>query len=218
MAIVRDREGVHLRAACETLLDAGVSVLEVTSNTPGAAEVIATLVAEGATEVGMGTVRTVEHVSMAVDAGASFIVTPAVSLEVGAAAGAAGLRWYPGAATPTEIETAWRGGASAVKVFPAGVLGGVRFIREVRAPLDDVPLIPTGGVHAEDIPHYLAAGALAVGVGSPLLGDAVATGDLRGLRARAEAALSAVRASERARRREQRYRRRRLRVPLERAL
>lgn len=194
VAIVRDRTGTHLRAVCDTLLEAGVSVLEVTTNTPGAAQVVADLVAAGATEVGMGTVRTVDHVRMAADAGASFIVTPTVSLPVGAAAAAAGLRWYPGAATPTEIETAWTAGATAVKVFPAGVLGGVRFIREVRAPLDDVPLIPTGGVRVEDIADYLAAGALAVGMGSPLLGDAVATGDLRGLRARATAALAAVRA------------------------
>lgn len=193
VAIVRDRTGAHLRAACETLLDAGVSVLEVTTNTPGAAAVVADLVAAGATEVGMGTVRTVEHVRMAADAGASFIVTPTVSLAVGAAAAAAGLRWYPGAATPTEIETAWTAGATAVKVFPAGVLGGVRFIREVRAPLDDVALIPTGGVQVADIADYLAAGALAVGMGSPLLGDAVASGDLAGLRTRAMAALAAVR-------------------------
>lgn len=193
VAIVRDRAGTHLRAACETLLEAGVSVLEVTTNTPGAASVVAELVAAGATEVGMGTVRTVEHVRMAADAGASFIVTPTVSLPVGAAAAAAGMRWYPGAATPTEIETAWTAGATAVKVFPAGVLGGVRFIREVRAPLDDVPLIPTGGVRIDEIVDYLAAGALAVGMGSPLLGDAVASGDLAGLRGRAEAALAAVR-------------------------
>ncbi|MFK3677438.1 bifunctional 4-hydroxy-2-oxoglutarate aldolase/2-dehydro-3-deoxy-phosphogluconate aldolase [Microbacterium sp. NPDC090218] len=193
VAIVRDRTGVHLRAACDTLLDAGVSVLEVTTNTPGAADAVSALVAAGATEVGMGTVRTVEHVRLAADAGASFIVTPTVSLPVGIAAAEAGLRWYPGAATPTEIETAWSAGATAVKVFPAGVLGGVRYIREVRAPLDDIPLIPTGGVRIDDIADYLAAGALAVGMGSPLLGDAVASGDLAGLRARAAAALAAVR-------------------------
>jgi 2-dehydro-3-deoxyphosphogluconate aldolase/(4S)-4-hydroxy-2-oxoglutarate aldolase len=193
VAIVRDRTGVHLRAACDTLLEAGVSVLEVTTNTPGAAGVVADLIAAGATEVGMGTVRTVEHVRLAADAGASFIVTPTVSLPVGLAAAEAGLRWYPGAATPTEIETAWTAGATAVKVFPAGVLGGVRFIREVRAPLDDILLIPTGGVRIDDIADYLATGALAVGMGSPLLGDAVASGDLGGLRVRAEAALAAVR-------------------------
>ncbi|MFJ3473586.1 bifunctional 4-hydroxy-2-oxoglutarate aldolase/2-dehydro-3-deoxy-phosphogluconate aldolase [Microbacterium maritypicum] len=193
VAIVRDRTGVHLRATCDTLLDAGVSVLEVTTNTPGAAGVVADLIAAGATEVGMGTVRTVEHVRQAADAGASFIVTPTVSLPVGLAAQEAGMRWYPGAATPTEIETAWTAGATAVKVFPAGVLGGVRFIREVRAPLDDIPLIPTGGVRIDDIADYLATGALAVGMGSPLLGDAVASGDLKGLRVRAEAALAAVR-------------------------
>lgn len=193
VAIVRDSTGVHLRAVCETLLEEGIGALEVTTNTPGAAEVVAALVAAGATEVGMGTVRTVAHVRMAADAGAAFIVTPAVSLAVGTAAHDAGIRWYPGAATPTEIETAWTAGATAVKVFPAGALGGARFIREVRGPLDDIPMIPTGGVRVDDIAAYLGAGALAVGMGSPLIGDAVSSGDLVGLRGRAAAAIAAVR-------------------------
>ncbi|UNK70320.1 bifunctional 4-hydroxy-2-oxoglutarate aldolase/2-dehydro-3-deoxy-phosphogluconate aldolase [Microbacterium sp. H1-D42] len=192
VAIVRDREGRHLQAACETLVDAGIGAIEVTSNTPGAASAIARLAAEGGADVGMGTVRTVEHVRMAADAGAAFIVTPTLSLEVGAAAADAGLRWYPGAMTPTEIETAWSAGATAVKVFPASSLGGPRYVREVLAPLDDIMLIPTGGVRIEDIPAYLDAGAFGLGMGSPLLGDAVATGDLVALRARASAALAAV--------------------------
>lgn len=191
VAIVRDPVGSHLLEACQTLHRAGVRAIEVTTNTPGAFQAVAALAGDGV-EVGVGTVRTVAHVHAAAAAGASFIVAPSVSSEVGAAAIAAGLRWYPGAVTPTEIETAWRLGASAVKVFPVGTLGGPRYVRELRAPLDDIPLIPTGGVRIEDIGEYLAAGAIAVGMGSPLLGDAVASGEMTALFDRARQAVAAV--------------------------
>lgn len=192
VAIVRDRSGAHVRAACEALLEEGLAVLEITTSTPGAADTIAALVRAGATGIGMGTVRTPAHVRAAAEAGASFIVTPSLSIEVGEAALRAGLCWFPGAATPTEIETAWQAGATAVKVFPAGSLGGVGFVRDVRAPLDDIPLIPTGGVRIDDVEPYLAAGALALGMGSPLLGDSTSSGDLVGLKARARAVRAAV--------------------------
>lgn len=191
VAIIRATDGRHLRGVCSTLIDAGVSVLEVTTNTPGAAQVVSELAARGL-EVGMGTVRTVEHVRRAVDAGASFVVCPGLSLPVGEEAQRSGLRWYPGAMTPTEIHAAWDAGASAVKVFPVARLGGAGYIRDVRAPLDDIPLIPTGGVGVHDIGDYLAAGALAVGIGSPLLGDALVSGDLAALRSRADAILQAT--------------------------
>jgi 2-dehydro-3-deoxyphosphogluconate aldolase/(4S)-4-hydroxy-2-oxoglutarate aldolase len=100
--------------------------------------------------------------------------------------------WLPGALTPTEVVAAWEAGATAVKLFPAR-LGGPRYLRELREPLDDIPIVPTGGVSVESIPEWFAAGAVAVGAGGPLLGDALATGDLVGLRARAAAMLAAVR-------------------------
>lgn len=195
IAIVRSANGTHLLPAVHRLADSGIRAIEVTTNTPGAADAVAALIERGV-EAGFGTVRTVEHVRLAASTGASFVVTPATDLAVGAAAIEAGLRWYPGAMTPTEIETAWQAGATAVKLFPAAVAGGARFVREVRAPLDDVPLIPTGGVALDDIQSYLAAGAIALGIGSPLLGTAVDDGDLDALADRAARALAAVGAAQ----------------------
>lgn len=97
----------------------------------------------------------------------------------------------PGALTPTEVLQAWRAGASAVKVFPAS-LGGPGYITALRGPLPEISLVPTGGVSIEAAPHYLKAGALAVGMGGPLIGDAAAGGSLDALRERAAALVAAI--------------------------
>jgi len=97
----------------------------------------------------------------------------------------------PGAFTPTEILSAWRAGTDAVKIFPASV-GGPAYVRAVKAPLPDIPLVPTGGIALDDAPRYIEAGALAVGIGAPLVGDAGAGGDLGALRARAARVVAAV--------------------------
>jgi 2-dehydro-3-deoxyphosphogluconate aldolase/(4S)-4-hydroxy-2-oxoglutarate aldolase len=195
VAILRGRSGDRLAAACDRLLESGVRCLEITMNTPGALSVVGRLAAEAApgVEVGVGTVRRPDQVDAAADAGATFVVAPNTSPAVGERAGQLGLGWFPGALTPTEIVTAWDLGATAVKVFPAGSAGGPRYLREVRAPLDDVLLVPTGGVAVEDVPGYLRAGAVAVGMGGPLIGRALDDDeDLRRLSDRARAALSAV--------------------------
>ncbi|GAB3196159.1 bifunctional 4-hydroxy-2-oxoglutarate aldolase/2-dehydro-3-deoxy-phosphogluconate aldolase [Geodermatophilus arenarius] len=195
VAILRGRSGERLAAACEVLLDAGVRCLEVTMNTPGALDVVGRLTADAGagTEIGVGTVRRPEEVDRAADAGAVFVVAPNTDEAVGRRAAERGLAWYPGALTPTEIARAWDLGAAAVKVFPAGSAGGPRYLREVRGPLDDVLLVPTGGVGVEDVPGYLQAGAVAVGMGGPLLGRALEDdAELAGLAGRARAALDAV--------------------------
>lgn len=195
VAILRGRSGTHLDAVCDTLLEAGVRCLEVTLNTPQALTVVRRLADEArpGVEIGVGTVRRAEEVDAAADAGATFVVAPTTSPAVGERAAARGLGWYPGALTPTEIATAWNLGATAVKVFPAGSAGGPRYLKEVRAPLDDVLLIPTGGVAVDDVPGYLRAGAVAVGMGGPLIGAALdGDDDLGALARRARAALGAV--------------------------
>jgi 2-dehydro-3-deoxyphosphogluconate aldolase/(4S)-4-hydroxy-2-oxoglutarate aldolase len=112
-------------------------------------------------------------------------VSPHLDPEIGARAAELGMAWYPGAATPTEILAAWRLGATAVKLFPIGPLGGPAFIRQVLAPLDFVQVIPTGGIGVDAAGDHLAAGAIAVGLGSPLVGDALTSGDMNGLALRA---------------------------------
>src|SRR5439155_13229904 len=122
-----------------------------------------------------------------------FVVSPSVEPEVIAAALRHRIASYPGAFTPTEITAAWKAGASAVKLFPAGQLGP-GYLKDVRAPLPDIPVVPTGGIDVASVGAWLAAGAVAVGMGGPLIGDALAPdGDLAALAQRATAALEAAR-------------------------
>jgi 2-dehydro-3-deoxyphosphogluconate aldolase/(4S)-4-hydroxy-2-oxoglutarate aldolase len=195
VAILRGSTGEHLRGTAMTLLQEGVRCLEVTTNTPGALAAVRALRDELASDevcLGLGTVRTIGQVDQAADAGASFVVSPGTSASVGRRAAERGLRWYPGAATATEVETAWELGATAVKIFPAGSLGGPGFLRALQGPLDDVPLIPTGGVEVADVAAYLATGALALGMGTPLVGTALDDGDVTSLAARARAVMASI--------------------------
>jgi 2-dehydro-3-deoxyphosphogluconate aldolase/(4S)-4-hydroxy-2-oxoglutarate aldolase len=194
VAILRSDEGRRLDAVLDALVEAGVRALEVTLPTPGSREAVASAVRRypGHTAVGMGTVLSVDDVERAADAGASFVVTPDTDPDVVAAARRHGLDVLPGAMTPTEVRRASRAGATAVKLFPARSLGP-QFVRDLRGPLPDVPLVPVGGVGLDDVAGYLSAGALAVGVGGPLVGDALAGGDLAALRARAAAFLEVTR-------------------------
>ncbi|KQO62412.1 bifunctional 4-hydroxy-2-oxoglutarate aldolase/2-dehydro-3-deoxy-phosphogluconate aldolase [Curtobacterium sp. Leaf261] len=211
IAILRGGNGRHVERATATLVEAGVLGIEITTNTPGwqdgirwAAEAYASADADadaGAgsmsrrgsssadvvprASVGVGTVLDVAQLEEAAAAGATFAVSPHLDPAIGARAAELGLSWYPGAATPTEILTAWRLGATAVKVFPVAQLGGPAYLRQVLAPLDFVQLIPTGGIGVENAADYLAAGAIAVGLGSPLVGDALTSGDMAALAHRA---------------------------------
>jgi 2-dehydro-3-deoxyphosphogluconate aldolase / (4S)-4-hydroxy-2-oxoglutarate aldolase len=187
------RTGEHLAAVIDTLVDSGIRCLEITTNTPGGIEAVAAARQRygDAVELGVGTVLTVEQVAAAADAGAGFIVSPHTDPALGAAAAERGLGWYPGAFTATEVLAAWSYGATAVKLFPASA-GGPKYLRELLGPIDGVPILPTGGVTLVTVPEYLAAGALAVGMGGPLLGDALDGGDLTELAVRARSVLRVI--------------------------
>jgi 2-dehydro-3-deoxyphosphogluconate aldolase/(4S)-4-hydroxy-2-oxoglutarate aldolase len=120
--------------------------------------------------LGAGTVLSVDAAERAVEAGAGFLVAPHTDPTIVEWAAARGIPTFPGALTPTEILAAWRAGAAAVKLFPASAVGPA-FVREVRGPFRDIPLVPTGGVTAETAPSFIAAGAVAVGLGSWLTGS-----------------------------------------------
>ncbi|WP_052397565.1 bifunctional 4-hydroxy-2-oxoglutarate aldolase/2-dehydro-3-deoxy-phosphogluconate aldolase [Streptomyces sp. NRRL F-5123] len=191
-AIVR-ADGPGRAVACvRTLVDAGVTAVEVSLTTPGALEAVAQARREcpATVLIGAGTVRTAADADAAAAAGAGFAVTPAAtrgarrSVEIG-------LPLVCGALTPTEVVGALDLGAAAVKIFPAGA-HGPGYLRELLAPLPDAPLVAVGGVGADTAAAYLSAGARAVGVGSPLLGDAGTGGAQAGLAARAAALLAAV--------------------------
>lgn len=173
LAIVRLRHHEPADEVLETLAAEGVTRAEVTLPTPGALAAITRWSRRSGVQIGAGTVRTADQARRAVEAGAQFIVTPTVALPVLEEAAKLSVPVVCGAATPTEIELAWTHGAAAVKVFPARSLGGPAYIRAIREPLDDVPLIATGGVAAQDAADYRAAGCTGVGVGGALVSEAI---------------------------------------------
>lgn len=148
---------------------AGLTTLEVTMNSAGAAETIAWLTQHYGhrLNIGAGTVCNLTDLEQALQAGAAFIVTPILDEEVIKACVQENIPVFPGAFTPTEIYKAWRLGASMVKVFPASKLGP-EFIKEVRAPLPYLKLLPTGGINLQNFREYFKAGAKGVGIGSGL--------------------------------------------------
>jgi 2-dehydro-3-deoxyphosphogluconate aldolase/(4S)-4-hydroxy-2-oxoglutarate aldolase len=185
LAIVRGTDPGAAARSVLALAEAGVALVEVSLTTPDALGVISRARAElgAGAHVGAGTVITAEDARRAAAAGADFAVTPAVTPAVQAVTGL-GLPLLCGALSPTEVVTAMGHGAVAVKLFPAS-LGGPRYLRALRDPFPAVPFVPVGGVDADAAREYLAAGAAAVGVGSPLVGDAASGGSLAELRARA---------------------------------
>jgi 2-dehydro-3-deoxyphosphogluconate aldolase/(4S)-4-hydroxy-2-oxoglutarate aldolase len=195
VAILRAGDAGRFLEVGRVLYEGGVRAVEVTLTSAGALAAFGRLREELAGEalLGVGTVRSVADAEGAVAAGASYLVAPDFRPEVVGWAVARGVPVVPGALTPTEIAAAWAAGATAVKVFPVSAVGGPGYVKAVRAPLPQVPLVPTGGVGLGDVGAYLAAGAAAVGIGGPLLGDAGDPGgDLDALAARARQAVAAA--------------------------
>jgi 2-dehydro-3-deoxyphosphogluconate aldolase / (4S)-4-hydroxy-2-oxoglutarate aldolase len=192
MAILRSGDGASLVEPALALFAAGISLVEISLTTPGACAAIEQLVArkpDGA-QIGAGTVLTVSDVADIAAAGAQFVVTPALAESV-AESVRRGLPVAAGALTPTEVLTAHRAGASIVKIFPAS-LGGPGYVKALRGPFPDLPLLAVGGVGVTETTQYLQAGARGVGVGSPLVGDALSGGDLASLQDRARGYLQAA--------------------------
>jgi len=195
LAIIRGTDPAAAVRAALVLAESGIRFLEVSLVTTGALRVIAEVVrrAPEGCVIGAGTVLTRNDVSRAQEAGARFMVTPAVTESV-AESVTRGIPVLAGAFTPTEVVTALSLGATAVKLFPSGT-GGPAHLRALRDPLPEVPFVPVGGVDARLAGEYFAADAVAVGVGSPLVGDATRGGDLEALRMRAAGFLAVVEGS-----------------------
>lgn len=174
VAVIRLRDPGKLRAVVDAIVAGGVRALEVTMTVPGAVELIRSLaptLPEGFL-LGAGTVIDAATARAVVDAGAQFVISPVFRREVIAACHERGVPVAPGCFTPTEILDAYDAGADIIKVFPATALGP-QYIRDVRAPLPQVKLMPTGGVSPDNAGDWIRAGAVAVAAGSSLL-DAAA--------------------------------------------
>jgi 2-dehydro-3-deoxyphosphogluconate aldolase / (4S)-4-hydroxy-2-oxoglutarate aldolase len=193
VAILRASTPDKLVSGARVLVEEGITTLELPLTSPGALDAIAQIAATDSEPalVGAGTVRTVADARRAVDAGARFLVAPGFSAPVVAHALAEDIAILPGVMTPSEVETARAAGAVMVKLFPAGTLGA-EYLGHLRVPFPDLEAVPTGGVGIEDAPGWLAAGAAALGVGSPLTGRFLEDGDLAGLRTQARTWKAAV--------------------------
>ena len=169
--VVRAESADLAMRAVEAIKAGGVDVLEVTMTVPGAIDVIAKLAATFGAEVviGAGTVLDPDTANKCVQAGAQFIVSPVLNEETIAFCRRNDVAVFPGALTPTEVVRAWNAGADAVKVFPAGAVGGASYLKALKAPLPQIELVPTGGVSLKTAADFIKAGAMALGVGSDLV-------------------------------------------------
>ena len=165
---VNDRE--LARFAAETVYAAGIPIIEITLTTPGALDVIGDIANRYPDmAVGAGTVLDEALARRCVEAGARFITSPGFVPEVVAYAKKADVVVFPGALTPTEVIAAWKAGSDFVKIFPTAPVGGVQYIRALKVPLPQIPLIVTGGVNQVTAREFIVAGATAIGVGEELL-------------------------------------------------
>lgn len=195
VAIIRASSGEQLVDVAEALYEGGVDVLEVTFTVPKALEIISAVDARLGTKIllGAGSVLDPETARSAMLAGAEFIVSPVVNLDVIQLCNRYGKVVMPGAFTPTEVLTAWQAGADIVKVFPADI-GGPAYLKALRAPMPQVQLLPTGGVNLDTLADFLKAGACAVGLGSSLVEKtAVENGDMERIRSLATQYVELVR-------------------------
>lgn len=174
--VVRASSAAEARMAADALVTGGIGCVEITMTVPGAIEVIRELAGSMGDRVliGAGTVLNAETAAKCVDAGARFLVSPGFDLQTVSWAVEHGVLMAAGALTPTEVIAAWNAGSDFVKVFPCSNVGGAKYIKALRGPLPQVPLIPTGGVNLETAADFLKAGCAALGVGGELvLADAL---------------------------------------------
>ncbi len=196
--VVRADDAEQAIRASEALVDGGLGVLEITLTVPGAFRCIEVLARKFGERVlvGAGTVLDAASCRDAISAGAEFIVTPGLRLDVVAAAREAKTAVLPGALTPTEVLAAWQAGGDLVKVFPCDAVGGAAYIKALRGPFPQIGLVPTGGVSLETAAKFLRAGATALGLGGSLIPLAeMRAGQWHSIRERA-ARLLAIEAAE----------------------
>ena len=194
VAIIRANSSNELIEAAVAIQTGGVGVIEITMTTPDALQVIGEVSArlENAVLIGVGSVLDAETARAAMLAGAEFVVSPVTKPDIIEICNRYGKVVIPGAFTPTEILYAWESGADYVKVFPSSGVGP-SYIKDIKAPLPQIPLIPTGGINANNAAEFFKAGASALGVGSALVSsDIIDSGNFTILTERAKKLVAAV--------------------------
>lgn len=184
-----------LRAA-DAVCAGGIPIVEITMTVPGAIDVIAQLAKNvgGDVLIGAGTVLDAATAQRCIDAGAEFVVSPGFDFETVKLVNRAGKVMMAGALTPTEVIAAWQAGSRFVKIFPCGAVGGAKYIKALKGPLPQIPMIPTGGVNLNTAAEFILAGAAALGVGGELVSaSALESGDVSPIVEAARAFVSIVR-------------------------
>jgi 2-dehydro-3-deoxyphosphogluconate aldolase/(4S)-4-hydroxy-2-oxoglutarate aldolase len=196
IAVLRTSQVSALAPVCDVLVEEGILSLELTLTTPGLLDALEELVDRygNSADVGVGTVVTESEARRAMDCGAQYLVTPTMNLPVVDLAVRRKIAVFPGGLTPTELAAGWRAGATAVKIFPAETVGA-GYLKHLRGPFPDLEAIPSGGVDLDATRAWLAAGAAAVSIGGPLLGDVLEGGELSALRDRCRAVRAVVAAT-----------------------
>lgn len=169
--MVRSQSADDALALAQAAADGGIRFIEITFSVPGALDVIKQLSARKNLHVGAGTVLAPQQAERAIEAGAEFVVSPSLELNLVSLCHAANIACFPGAATPTEIIAARRTHADLVKIFPADLLGGPDFIRQMQGPFPEVRFMVSGGVNLENVAEYVQAGVTGICLGSVYLGN-----------------------------------------------
>ena len=193
IAVLRAKTVDDLLPVCDVLVEEQILSLEFTLTTPGLLDRLAELVDRyrAVADVGVGTILSTEDAGRALDSGAQYLVTPNMDLAIVQTAVARQIPVFPGGLTPSELLSGWRAGATAVKIFPAQTVGA-GYLKHLHGPFPDLLAVPSGGVDLKATAEWLRAGAVAVSLGGPLLGDALAGGDLSELRSRCRAVRTVV--------------------------
>jgi 2-dehydro-3-deoxyphosphogluconate aldolase / (4S)-4-hydroxy-2-oxoglutarate aldolase len=165
--VVRAASAREARMAADAVCEGGIPIVEITMTVPGAVDVIRELTKNAGSQVlvGAGTVLNAESARRCLDAGAQFLVSPGLNLQIVELAKREGKLMMAGALTPTEVMAAWEAGADFVKIFPCGQVGGAKYIKALKGPFPQVPFVPTGGVNLNSAAELIEAGAVALGVG-----------------------------------------------------
>jgi len=199
IAVIRSSDLRVGKKMAQAVAAGGIKLIEITANSDRSWELIESLRAElPDCSIGTGTVLSLADVRNAIACGAEYIFTPHLDLSLIQAATTAAIPIVPGALTPTEIISAWRSGATAVKVFPIQAVGGVSYLQVLQGPIGQIPLIPTGGVTVINAADFLAAGAVAVGLAGSLFPQAeIVREDWQSLRDRASNLIMRIKISPR---------------------